>query len=46
MFINSKNSNISDPQGLLINLADEIDFRWNEQYIALSNLCINYLWKI
>ena len=27
MFINSKNSNISDPQGLLINLADEIDFR-------------------
>ena len=43
--MNSKNSEISDPQRLLLNLTDKIDLRRKNEYIALSNLSIYYAWK-
>ena len=43
--INSKNSKISDPHRLLLNLIDKIDLRRKNKYIALSNLSIYYTWK-
>ena len=44
-FKNSKNSEISDPQRLLLNLTDKIDLRRKNEYIALSNLSTYYAWK-
>ena len=44
-FMNSKNSEISDPQRLLLNLTDKIDLRRKNEYIALSNLSTYYAWK-
>ena len=44
-FMNSKNSEISDPQRLLLNLTDKIDLRWKNEYITLSNLSTYYAWK-
>ena len=38
--MNSKNSKISDPHRLLLNLTDKIDLRRKDKYIALSNLLI------
>ena len=43
--MNSKNSNISDPHRLLLNLIDKIDLRRKYNYIGLSNLSISYAWK-
>ena len=43
--MNSKNSEISDPHRLLLNLIDKIDLRRKDKYIALSNLSIYYTWK-
>ena len=43
--MNSKNSKISDPHRLLLNLIDKIDLRRKDKYIALSNLSIYYTWK-
>ena len=40
IFMNSKNSNISDPHRLLLNLIDKIDLRRKYNYIGLSNLSI------
>ena len=40
IFMNSKNSKTSDPQGLLLNLADKINLKRSDKYIALSNLSI------
>ena len=45
IFINSKNSKTSDPHRLLINLADEINLKWSDKYIALSTIDIYYTWK-
>ena len=45
IFMNSKNSKISDPHRLLLNLTDKIDLRRKDKYIALSNLSIYYTWK-
>ena len=45
IFMNSKNSKISDPHRLLLNLTDKIDFRRKDKYIALSNFSIYYTWK-
>ena len=42
IFINSKNSKISDPHRLLLNLTDIIDLRRKDKYIALSGLTIYY----
>ena len=43
--MNSKNSKISNPHRLLLNLIDKIDLRRKDKYIALSNLSIYYTWK-
>ena len=43
--MNSKKSKTSDPRTLLLNLADKIDLRREDKYIALLNLSIYYTWK-
>ena len=43
--MNYKKSKTSDPHRILLNLADKIDLRRKDKYIALSNLSINYTWK-
>ena len=40
IFMNSKNSETSDPHRLLLNPTDKIDLRRKDKYIALSNLSI------
>ena len=45
IFMNSKDSNTSDPHILLLNLTDKIDLRRKEKYIASWNLSIYYSWK-
>ena len=46
IFMNSENSETSDPHGLVLNLADKIDLRRTHKYIASVNLIIYYTWKI
>ena len=43
--MNSGNSKTSDPHRLSLNLTDKIDLRRKDKYIALSDLCIYYIWK-
>ena len=43
--MDSKNSETSDPQILFPNLADKINVKRSEKYVALSNLSIYYIWK-
>ena len=43
--MNSKNSKTSDPDRVLLNLSDKIDFKWSEKDVALSNLSIYYIYK-
>ena len=45
IFMDSKNSKMSDPQRLLLNLTDKIDLKRSHKYIALSNLSMYYTWK-
>ena len=45
IFMNSKNSETSDPHRLLLNLTDKIELRRSDKYVALSNLSIYYTWK-
>ena len=40
MFMNSKNSKISDPHRLILNFADKINLKRNDKYVPLSNLNI------
>ena len=42
IFLNSKNSKISDLYRLILNFTDKIDLRRKDEYIALSNLSIYY----
>ena len=44
-FMNSKNSKTSDPQRLLLNLADKINLKKRDKYVALSNVSICNTWK-
>ena len=44
-FMNSKNSKTSDPQRLLLNLADKINLKKRDKYVALSNVSIYNTWK-
>ena len=44
IFMNSKNSRISDPHRLLLNLTDKINLKRNK-YVALSNVSIYYTWN-
>ena len=41
IFMNSKNSKTSDPHGL----ADKINLKRNDKFVALSNLSIYNTWK-
>ena len=45
IFMNSENSKTSDPHRLLLNLADKINLKRSDKYVALSNLAIYYTWK-
>ena len=44
-FMNSKNSKTSDPDRLLLNLADKINLTRSHKYVALSNLSTYYTEK-
>ena len=44
-FMNSKNSKISDPHRLLLNLTDKINLKRNDKYVSLSNFSMYYTWK-
>ena len=45
IFVNSKNSETSEPHVLILKLTDKLDLRIGEKIIALSNLSIYYTWK-
>ena len=45
IFMNSKNSKISEPHRLLVNLTDKINLNRIDKYVKLSNLSIYYTWK-
>ena len=42
IFINSKNSETSDPHRLLLNLTDKINLKESDKYVALSKLIKKY----
>ena len=44
IFMNSKNSETSDPHRLLLNLTDKMNLKRSDKYVALSNHTIYYLW--
>ena len=46
IFMNSKNSKISDPYKLLLNLTEKTTLNGSDKYVALSNLSIYCAWKI
>ena len=43
--MNSRNRKTSDPHRLLLNLADKINLKRSDKYVALSNLRIYYTWR-
>ena len=45
IFMNSENSKTTDPYRLLLNLANKINLKESDKYVALSNLNICYTWK-
>ena len=45
IFTNSENSETSDPNRLLLSVADKINLKKSDKYVALSNLSIYYIWK-
>ena len=45
IFMNSENSETSDPHRPLLSIADKTDLRRTDKYIALSNRSIYYTWK-
>ena len=45
IFINSENSKTSEPYRLLLTLADKINLKRSDKYVALSNLSMCYTWK-
>ena len=46
IFMNSKNSDTSDPYKLLVNLTDKINLKRSDKYVASSKLSIYYNEKI
>ena len=42
IFVDSKNSKTSDPHGLLLNLTEKMNLKRSDEYVALSNLSIQY----
>ena len=45
IFINSKNSKMSDPHWLLLNHTDRTNLKRSDIYVALPHLSICYTWK-
>ena len=45
IFMNSRNSKKSDAYRLLLNLTDKINLKRSDNYAALSNLSIYYIWE-
>ena len=46
MLIDFRNSKTLDPHKLLLlNLSDKVNLRRKDEYVALSNLGIYYIWK-
>ena len=45
IFMNSKNSEVSDSRRPLLNFTDKISLKRSDKYVALSNLSIYYAWK-
>ena len=45
IFMNSENSETSDPHRLLLSLTDKINSKRSDKYVALSNLSFYYTWK-
>ena len=45
IFMNSRNSKISDPHRQLLIFSDKMNLKRNDKYVALSNLSIYYAWK-
>ena len=45
IFMNSENSKTSHPHRLLLTLADKINLKRSDKYVALSNLSIYFTWK-
>ena len=43
--MNFKTSKTSDPNVLILNLAEKIGVRRSDKYVALSNLTKYYAWK-
>ena len=43
--MNSENIKTSEPYRLLLNLADKINLKRSDKYVALSNLSMFYIWK-
>lgn len=44
-FINSENIKTSDPHKVMLNFAMKINLRRSDNYVALSNVSIQYTWK-
>ena len=42
IFMNSENSKTSEPHRLILNLADKINLKSSDKYVALSNLSMYY----
>ena len=45
IFMNSKNSETSDPHKILLNLTGKMNLKKSDKYIALSNFSVCYTWK-
>ena len=45
IFMNSENSKTSEPHRLLLNLADKINLKRSDKYVALLNRSMFYTWK-
>ena len=45
IFMNSKNSQITDPHRILLNLSDNMYVKKSDKYIIFSNLSICHAWK-
>ena len=45
IFMNSKNSEVSDSRRPLLNFTDKISLKRSDKSVALSNLSIYYAWK-
>ena len=44
--MNSENCKRTDPHRPLLNLIDKIHLKRSDKYVTLSNLSIDYTWKI